>query len=170
MSAWIGTTTNPTVNHNTLSDAFLSRLGPREDNDTATNGQPRWADINAGNRMGNVLVISASASDTTPEDSFKIRKLKFICPGSCATITVSPSTLPNGRKTIAYSQTITASGGTSPYLFRVSSGSLPAGITLSSAGVLSGTPTVTGTFAITIQATGNNGCIGTRSYSWVVTN
>ncbi len=46
MSAWIGNQANPS-NHNTLSDSFLSSLGAREDNDTATNGQPRWADINS---------------------------------------------------------------------------------------------------------------------------
>ena len=120
MSAWIGTKNNPTVNHNTLSDAFLASLGPREDNDT-TSTVPRWADINAANKVGNVLVISASASDTTPEDSFKIHKVQFGC---CPTITVNPSTLPNGKKNTAYSQTITATGGTSPYTFTKTSGTL----------------------------------------------
>ena len=152
MSAWIGTTNNPTVNHNTLSDAFLASLGPREDNDT-TSTSPRWADINAANRVGNVLVISASASDTTPEDGFKIHKVKFGC-SNCPTITVNPSTLPNGKKNTAYSQTITASGGSSPYTFSKTSGTLPTGITLSSSGSLSGTPTATGTFTFTVQATG----------------
>ena len=154
MSAWIGTKTNPTDIHNTLSDAFLASIGPREDNDTTSSGVPRWADINAANRSGNVLVISASASDTTPEDGFKIRKLLFGCQGgtpsptptatpACGTITLSPSTLPNGRKNHSYSQTITASGGTSPYTFSKTSGSLPPGLSLSSGGVLSGTPTST---------------------------
>ena len=36
MSAWIGTKTNPIANHNTLSDAFLTSLGTREDNDTTS--------------------------------------------------------------------------------------------------------------------------------------
>ena len=166
MSAWIGTKTNPIVNHNTLSDAFLTSLGTREDNDTAVNGAARWANINAANKVGNVLVISASASDTTPEDSFKIRKILFGCAGqrrhqhgptptpTCPPITVNPSTLPNGTTIVAYSQTITASGGSSPYTFTVSSGSLPGGLTLTTAGVLSGTPTAAGSFTFTVKATG----------------
>jgi hypothetical protein len=76
MSAWIGTKTNPISNHNTLSDAFLTSLGTREDNDT-TLTTSRFADINAANTAGNVLVIAASASDTTPEDTFKLHKLLF---------------------------------------------------------------------------------------------
>ena len=149
MSAWIGTTNNPTVNHNTLSDAFLASIGPREDNDT-TSTSPRWADINAANRVGNMLVIAASTSDTTPEDGFKIHKVQFKC-ANCPTITVNPSTLPAPRKNHSYTATFTATGGTSPYTFSKTSGTLPTGLTLSSSGTLSGTPTATGTFTFTIQ-------------------
>ena len=66
---------------------------------------------------------------------------------------------------VAYNQTLTATGGTAPYTFAVSVGALPAGVTLSSAGVLSGTPTVSGTFAFTVRATDNLGFQGTRAYS-----
>ncbi|MGN7737091.1 Ig-like domain repeat protein [Ensifer sp. 22564] len=75
------------------------------------------------------------------------------------TITVSAPTivLPNvslaaGTVGTAYSQTLTASGGTSPYTFSVS-GTLPAGLTLSPGGVLSGTPTVAGSYSFQIAAT-----------------
>jgi hypothetical protein len=78
MSLWIGTKTNPYTVHNTLSDSFLTSLGTREDNDT-TSTSPRWADVNSANKIGNVIVLSASAADTTPEDAFKIHKLLFKC-------------------------------------------------------------------------------------------
>ena len=52
-----------------------------------------------------------------------------------------------------YSQTITASGGQSPYTFAVGSGSLPTGLSLSSAGVLAGTPDSAGTFNFTSVGT-----------------
>ena len=62
--------------------------------------------------------------------------------------------LPSAQVGVAYSQTITASGRTSPYHnFSVTAGSLPAGLTLSSSGVLSGTPTAGGSFSFTVSAT-----------------
>src|SRR5207302_1126077 len=64
---------------------------------------------------------------------------------TCPTIILSPPNLPNGTVGISYSRTITASGGTSPYLFQVVSGSLPPLLTLNpNTGVLSGTPTSSG--------------------------
>ena len=69
-----------------------------------------------------------------------------------AITTASP--LPAGVVGTAYSVQFAASGGTSPYTWSVASGSsLPAGLTLSSTGLLSGTPTtaVSGaSFGITV--------------------
>jgi large repetitive protein len=86
------------------------------------------------------------------------------------TITVSPTTLPNATQQTAYSQTITASGGIAPYTYAMTSGSLPAGITLNAnTGVLSGTPTVYGNYTFTITAvdssTGSGPYSGTTSYA-----
>lgn len=67
-------------------------------------------------------------------------------------LTISPATLSDGQLNVAYSQTLTAGGGVAPYTFSVTAGTLPAGITLSPTGVLSGTPTSSGTFNFTIQA------------------
>jgi hypothetical protein len=81
---------------------------------------------------------------------------------------VSPSTLPTGTVGTGYSQLITASGGNGGYTFSKSAGTLPAGLSLSSAGTLSGTPTTSGTFAFTVQAMDVNACTGSNSYSLVV--
>src|SRR5262249_52839387 len=67
------------------------------------------------------------------------------------------------------SQTITATGGAAPYSFTVSGGALPPGLSLTSAGVLSGTPTSGGTFGFIIKATDTNSCMGTRTYSVTIT-
>ncbi len=80
MSVWVGTKTDPFNNHQTLSDSLLSSLGLYEENLTSTTVTSRWADVNAGKVSGNVLVISALATDTTPEDAFKISKLNLKCP------------------------------------------------------------------------------------------
>src|SRR5204863_4776735 len=71
-----------------------------------------------------------------------------------ATVSITTgSTLPSGVVGAAYSQTLTATGGTGPYSWSLASGSLPQGLNLSSSGVLSGTPSAEGSFNFTIRAT-----------------
>lgn len=87
----------------------------------------------------------------------------------CPIITVNPASLPNGTVGTAYNQNITATGGTAPYTFGVSSGALPAGLTLNPAtGALTGIPTAAGTFNFSITATDATGCRGTRLYSMTI--
>ena len=90
------------------------------------------------------------------------------CRLACPVITVAPPTLPNGAVGVAYTQTMTASGGTAPYIF-TATGALPTGLTLTPAGVLAGTPTVSGTYTFTIRATDANGCFGELPYTVVIT-
>ena len=80
-------------------------------------------------------------------------------------IVVDPATLPNPAAAVAYSQSVTASGGIAPYSFAVTAGSLPPGITLSSGGVLSGTSNQVGSFNFTVTATDNFGQTGSRAYT-----
>jgi uncharacterized delta-60 repeat protein len=89
---------------------------------------------------------------------------------ACGTITLSPASLSNATAGSAFSVTITAAGGTAPYTYAVSAGTLPAGLTLTNAGTLSGTPTTAGTFTFTIKATasGSGNCTGTKAYTLTV--
>ena len=70
-----------------------------------------------------------------------------------AALSISSTSLPNGFPSTAYSTTLTAAGGTAPYTWAITSGSLPAGLTLASTGAISGTPTTAGTSTVTIQVT-----------------
>lgn len=84
----------------------------------------------------------------------------------CPIITVNPATLPNGSVGTPYNQTVSASGGTAPYAFSLSSGSLPPPLILNGAtGAITGTPTTAGTFTFSITATDANGCLGSREYT-----
>ncbi len=67
-----------------------------------------------------------------------------------------------------YSQTVGTSGGTSPLSFSLNSGGLPAGLNLSSAGVVSGTPTAGGSFSFTITATDSAGASASQAYTLTV--
>ena len=59
--------------------------------------------------------------------------------------------LPGGIVGQAYSQPFSATGGTSPYTWSIQSGALPPGLTISSGGVLSGTPTTVGSSTFTVR-------------------
>ncbi len=75
---------------------------------------------------------------------------------------------PGGWTNTVYGYTLTESGGTAPFTWSVSSGSLPAGISLSPDGNLSGTPTATGTSSFTVKVTDANGQSATQATSITV--
>jgi hypothetical protein len=84
-----------------------------------------------------------------------------------AITTASPLT--NGTIGAAYAQTFAASGGTAPYTWVVASGSLPAGMSLNTAGVLSGTPTTNGTSTFTVQVADAYNLVATAACSLSIT-
>jgi len=81
--------------------------------------------------------------------------------------TPASGTLSSATAGTPWSQTITASSGTSPYTYSASG--LPAGLTISaSTGEISGTPTVSGRYTIQVSAADNSGITGTVSYQLIV--
>lgn len=64
---------------------------------------------------------------------------------------ITSSQLPNGTVAAAYNSTLSASGGSVPYVWKVLSGALPAGLTLSTAGTITGTPTTPGIYHFAVQ-------------------
>ncbi len=85
------------------------------------------------------------------------------------TVIASPATLPAGTFAVVYDGAIfSASGGSGPYTFTISAGNLPAGLALSSSGVLSGTPTAPGGFSFTVEATDQNSNSGSEPFMFTV--
>jgi hypothetical protein len=73
---------------------------------------------------------------------------------------------PAGTVGIAYSTSLSAAGGATPYSFSVTSGSLPAGLALTAAtGVISGTPTASGTSVFTGQVEDASSAKASASFS-----
>ncbi|MCW2865487.1 MAG: hypothetical protein JWP48_7195 [Actinoallomurus sp.] len=76
---------------------------------------------------------------------------------------------PAGQVGVAYSDQLTVSGGTAPYVWSVSAGTLPPGMTLNAAtGLLSGTPTTTGSYPFTVKVVDANNQSDTRPVTLVV--
>jgi len=84
---------------------------------------------------------------------------------------ISTATLAEATVAVAYSQSLTAVGGTTPYTWAVTSGSLPPGLALgASSGLISGTPTSPDTldhnFPLTVKVTDASGKYATQT-SWI---
>lgn len=97
--------------------------------------------VPTGATTGNVIVTVSGQSASAP--------LTIIPAGTPLNITTT--SLPNGTTGTAYNQTLAATGGTGTYTWALASGSLPAGLSLSTAGIISGTPTAVGTSSFTVQ-------------------
>ena len=82
-----------------------------------------------------------------------------------AQVTITTSSLGPGTEGQYYLSPLSAIGGVSPYTWSILSGSLPAGLSMSSGGVLSGNPTETGTFPLTIEASGADGQGAAQTFS-----
>ena len=107
-----------------------------------------------------VTLTAASVSDTTKTATLSI------------TVTPPPSvtttSLANGTVGTAYSVTLQEAGGVSPFMWSITSGTLPAGLSLNaSTGAIAGNPTTAGTFNITVKVadSGNPQLSGTKQLS-----
>ncbi|WP_174548642.1 SdrD B-like domain-containing protein, partial [Azohydromonas lata] len=95
LTAWIGSSATTLTS---LSSSVLGGMAS-EANDTIST-TTRWADLNAGAREGNVLVIAASVTDTKPDDYFKLGQLVV----STKSTTITPLALDldgDGVETVA---------------------------------------------------------------------
>jgi len=69
-------------------------------------------------------------------------------------VTIATTSLPVGGANAAYSQKVQATGGVTPYIWRISVGSLPAGLSLNeSTGEITDTPIIYGTSQFTVRVT-----------------
>jgi Putative Ig domain len=90
-------------------------------------------------------------------------------PVATAQLTIATSSLAAGTDGAAYKQTLLASGGTAGYTWSIAAGSLPAGLTLSGTGVISGTPTVSGTFGFTVSVSDSSNPVQTQTAALSIT-
>ena len=131
-----------------------------------TNGTLRGTPTAGGSYSFTVTVTDATA--TANGGPYTIAR-NYTLTVATATVALAPTNVPAGASGTAYSQTLSASGGTAPYSYAVTAGALPAGVTLSSNGMLAGTPTQSGSFHFSVTATdsstGSGPYSATRSYT-----
>ena len=106
---------------------------------------PTGLSLNPGNgaitgtpTAGGTFNFTIQATDAQPNTGTRAYTVNI----GTNSLTVNPASLPNGTQGVAYSQTVSASGGTGPYTYAVSAGALPAGLSLNAnSGAITGTPT-----------------------------
>ena len=115
--------------------------------------------------------VTAAGPTGTNSDYIGLDNVVYT-PYVCSVIALTPasSVLTDGTVGTPYSVTFGQSGGLGSATYAITSGSLPAGLALSSNGTLSGTPTTVGNYTFTVSATDSSGCSGSRTYSVKVSN
>jgi hypothetical protein len=90
-------------------------------------------------------------------------------PGPLTVVSASPLLV--GTVGSAYSQSLIATGGTTPYVWSIvpGAGSLPAGLAINSSGIISGTPTAAGISNFTVQVSDASGLTAQKALSITVT-
>src|SRR4029077_564583 len=91
------------------------------------------------------------------KDSSGVTATKALSIVIVSTLSVTTATLPGGTVGTVYQQTLAASGGSGGNIWSVTLGALPAGLTLSPAGGITGTPTTAGTSTFTAQVKDSSG-------------
>lgn len=110
-----------------------------------------------------VTVTDAAAGSTSRDLTLAVSSAPVTGP------TITTTSLPAGQVGAAYPATTLAStGGLAPKTWSLSAGSLPAGLSLSSAGALSGTPTTAATSTFTVKVVDANAAEATKQLSIVV--
>jgi hypothetical protein len=114
--------------------------------------------------QSSAVITAASVVDSTKTANAAVSLL----PLSNQTVKITTAGLPQGQQGDTYSAAFTASGGTAPYNWSISSGVSPSGITMNANGDFAGMPAATGTFNFAVTVTDATDKTATGNYSIAV--
>jgi hypothetical protein len=116
---------------------------------------PGWASLNASSGVvsGTPLAAGSASFTVQAEDSTSATATQALtlAVNAPAPLAVTTAALPAGRIGAAYSTTLQATGGVGPYIWSVRSGILPTWASLSASGIITGTPTASGSASFGVQ-------------------
>jgi len=113
-------------------------------------GRENWSYVFTATTSGTLTVQSRAVDDS---GNLEVASPAIAVAAVPPPLSVSTTSLPNGTQSSAYNQRLAAVGGAAPYSWSLFSGTLPSGLTLSTSGQISGTPTILGTSNFTVQVT-----------------
>lgn len=136
---------------------------------TLTNQQPLSVTYTAPSGISAGLSVTLTATSVAQKTITKTAAINVVLAPTFSTIT-----LPNGKNAVPYSQTITITGGVAPYTYSLTSGSLPACLSLSPGPTnllttsIVGTPCGSGTSNITVQVTDADGATAQQPLTFTI--
>jgi hypothetical protein len=116
------------------------------------------------NAAPGLFTFTVKATDSNLATGTKTMTLKLETP----VILVDSFALPTATIGVTYLQTLSVTGGTAQYTYSLVDGVLPAGLVLSTDGILFGSPTTPGTSSFSVLIVDANGVKGTQSFRIVV--
>ncbi len=119
---------------------------------TVVNSTTLAANI-SGSPLAQPAVAQLQVKNTNGGASNQVPLTVTSAPDSQNSLSISTTQLASAQVGVSYKVSLAAAGGTQPYKWSVSSGSLPSGLTMSNGGVISGTPSVSGTFTFGVTVT-----------------
>lgn len=116
------------------------------------------------------LVVSSPSSDLSGRPEAGQVEIRFgtIRRAVPDPVQISTTSIATATRGVIYSQQLAASGGNGPYRWAMTGGSLPAGLTISEAGIISGIPTASGNFEFTVNVRDASAQTASRSLQIVV--
>ena len=134
----------------------------------SASGLPSGLSISSAGVISGTPAASGTFSVTVQAtDSAQVTATKALTLTVAGALTITTATLPNGTVGTSYAATtLAATGGTPPYSWSASG--LPSGLSMSAAGVISGTPAAVGSFSVTVQVTDAAKATATKSFSITV--
>ncbi len=124
------------------------------------------ADASTGEISGTPTTVETANFTAQLTDADGITDTRALTINIIPPPTITTASLPGGWVSVPYSETLAATGGTTPYTWAVTAGALPGGLSLDGGtGEISGTPTTEETAVFTVELTDNDGLTDTAEYT-----
>ncbi len=130
------------------------------------NAPPAILAMAPGGLFGGFPIVSGTYAFTVSARDADGREVQTAFSHTVGGPPILSGTLPYGTNGTAYSQSATVAGGTAPYTFVLTTGSLPPGLSLNATtGAISGTPSLAGNFPFQVSVTDVSGLSDVRNYA-----
>ncbi len=130
---------------------------------------PQWLWAHGKYVSGRAAYRASDGQPWTPGDAMNYAFALFGGGGGAGGLTVTTSSpVPPGTVGVPYSLQLDATGGAPPYAWRITSGTLPGGLIISTGGMISGTPAAVSACTLTVEVRDSAGGVANKTVQLLV--